>query len=136
MSLVLIHNPDMGRGVVYKIARVVYAETGGASLPVVEALTSMISNMHKKSERDWDDIISDETIFNVLDKSHPRNQLLAVPVDNRGFQMCLRVAMRMMRGGLDDTTHGAVMFHHDDEMPGWAMARGYIADIDGLLFYR
>jgi len=27
------------------------------------------------------------------------------------------------------------MFHHANTMPDWAVARGYVADIDNLLFY-
>ena len=44
MQLTLIKNPDETKGLAYKIARVVYAETQAASLRVVEALTSMIQN--------------------------------------------------------------------------------------------
>ena len=55
--------------------------------------------------------------------------------NNRALQMCVRVVARMMHGSLPDRCFGAIRFHHTDEMPDWATSRGYIADVDGLLFY-
>ncbi len=136
MNLRLIENPDAGRGIAYSVARVVYAETSGASLRVVEALMSMIKNNAHKNNRDISDVISDHDLFRVLCPENVRHDALYIPADNRRFQMCVRVATRMLRGGLADTTHGATVFHHADEMPAWATARGYVADIDGILFYK
>lgn len=135
MQLTLIKNPDETKGLAYKIARVVYAETQAASLRVVEALTSMIQNRVFAFGHTPEQIVSDAQLFDVLNKSSPRHHLMQVTPDNRGFQMCLRVATRMMRGGLGDCCWGATCFHRDGIVPGWATSRGYIADIDGLLFY-
>ena len=38
MQLTLIRNPDDKQSVIYKLSRIVYAETGAISLPVVEAM--------------------------------------------------------------------------------------------------
>ncbi len=133
--MIVINNPDETQRTIYKIARVVYAETSGTSLRATEALTSMIKNASKKLSRSIMDVISDPEIFDSLNKNSPRHKLLDVNADNRGLQMCVRVAHRMMHGGLPDCCYGATRFHHDDIIPAWAMARGYIADIDGLLFY-
>ncbi len=135
MQLTLIENPDDAIRIEYKIARVVNAETGASSLSVVEALTSMIANYARTSMRAFSDIMDDAEIFDVLNHDSPRHELLMTNPNNRGFQMCLRVATRMMRGNLPDCCCGATRFHHADHMPAWAVARGYIADIDGLLFY-
>lgn len=135
MNFALINNTDMSAGLAYKIARIVYAQTAASSLVAVEALTSMIKNLSAASGVSVVDIISDETIFDALSDSSPRHVRTTVFPTDRGFQMCLRVAKRMLRGGLPDGCYGATRFHHSDTMPEWARARGYIADIDGMLFY-
>ncbi len=135
MNFALIHNTDMSAGMAYKIARVVYAESGAQSLCGVEALTSMIKNLSDASGRCFSDLISDKMIFAALSEKSCRHERMYVQPTNRGFQMCLRVAKRMLRGGLKDSCYGAQRFHHADVMPDWARARGYIADIDGMLFY-
>lgn len=127
MQLTLIKNPDDKLGAAYKIARAVYTETKASSLPAVEALTSMIQNSARASNCDCVDIINNRQIFD--------SPISDVAPSNRGFQMCLRVAQRMLGGGLADCCFGATRFHHADVIPGWATARGYIADVDGLLFY-
>lgn len=135
MNLTLIHNTDMSAGLSYKIARLVYAQTGATSLPGVEALTSMIKNLSDVSGVSIANIISDKTIFDALSDVSPRHSRMQVVPTNSGFQMCLRVAKRMLRNGLPDCCYGATRFHHSDTMPEWARARGYITDIDGMLFY-
>lgn len=135
MQMTLIKNTDETATMAYKIARVVYAETGATSLAGVEALTSMIKNLSEKSGVEVEAIIADKDIFQSLKQSSPKNERLGVRADNRAFQMCVRVASRMLAGGLSDACYGATKFHSVDVMPGWAVARGYIADIDGMLFY-
>ena len=136
MQLEIIHNPDESQIVLYKTARVIYAETYPTTLPSVEAIASMIRNIMTQTNRDLIDVISDETIFDSLNANSPRHKYIDVDIkNNRAFQMCLRVVERMVHGGLADTCFGATRFHRADEMPDWARARGYIADIDGLLFY-
>lgn len=136
MQLELIRNPDESQIEIYKIARVVYAETYMPTLSAVEALASMIKNITIKSNRNVMDVISDENIFGSIKTDSPRHKYLSVDANNRAFQMCVRVVGRMMRGNLDDACFGATRFHRADEMPDWAVARGYIADVDGLLFYN
>ncbi len=135
MHLTLIKNTDMEQGMSYKVARLVYAETSASSLAVVEALTSMIANLVSASGTDISVLISDADLFESLNPKSPNHTKLSVPVNTSSFQMCLRVAQRMLRGTLGDHCFGAIKFHHADRMPAWAIARGYIADIDGLLFY-
>ncbi len=135
MQLELIKNPDASQGAAYKIARVVYAETGATSLSVTEAFTSMIANISRATGIAPDVIINDATLFPSLCPDNARHKLLGVAPDSRAFQMCLRVARRMLRGNLGDSCFGATRFHRTDEMPQWAMSRGYIADVDGILFY-
>lgn len=135
MHLTVLCNPDKSQMVLYKIARVVYAETGASSLRAVEALTSMIANASRVNSIDPGDIASDENMFAVLKKDSVRHGCLTVDANNRGFQMCLRVVKKMLNGNLPDTCFGATRFHRDDEIPDWARARGYIAEIDNLLFY-
>lgn len=127
MQLTLIKNPDENLGAAYKIARAVYAETNASSLPVVEALTSMIQNAARAYGCACADIVRDKDSFHA--------PVPDVAASNRGFKMCVRVAQRMLNGALPDCCRGATRFHHADVMPGWATSRGYIADVDGLLFY-
>lgn len=135
MQLTLIKNPDESLRPIYEIARVVYAQTNASSLAMVEALASMIANNARKTNRSVIDVARDAEIFDALNDSSALNQRLVVPTNNRGFQMCLRVVSRMMRGNLPDCCRGATRFHVSTQMPDWALARGYIADVDGLLFY-
>lgn len=135
MHLRLIKNPDESKKIVYDIARVIYAETNAKSLPVVEALASMIKNISVAYKNSFNEIISNENIFTSLKRDSKNHSLLKVDSCNRGFQMCLRVVKRMMNDELVDTCYGATKFHRADEMPAWAVARGYIADVDGFLFY-
>lgn len=135
MQMTLIKNTDMSVTQAYKIARVVYAQTGATSLLGVEALTAMIKNLSDKSGRSIENIITDKDIFDVLNENSPNHYRINVPANNHAFQMCVRVASRMLAGGLTDMTFGATKFHHADTIPQWAIARGYIADIDGMLFY-
>lgn len=127
--------PDDENTDVYKIARAVYAETGASSLRAVQAMCAMIANVAIRTGRSAVDVACDANVIPAQAVSSPRHDGLNAPVASRGFQMCLRVARRMLCGGLDDVTHGATCFHHDDELPDWAVARGYIAEIDGMLFY-
>lgn len=135
MNLDLIKAQSETMTLAYRIAHIVYAETHARSLRVVEALTSMISNYAKKNNRNVCDVISDETIFESLNKNSPRHQDLKTNSNSREFQMCVRVAIRMLHGNLPDLCYGATMFHRVELLPNWALARGYIADIDGILFY-
>ena len=128
MQLTLIKNTDTSATLAYRIARTVHEQTGASSLQVVEAMTSMIKNIADKYQRDILDVISDKTLF-------PNIKTDCVPASSRSFQMCVRVAQRMLCGGLQDVCCGATRFHHADIIPDWAIARGYIADIDGILFY-
>lgn len=136
MHLEVICNPDERQKEIYTIARVIYAETYMPTLASVEALASLIKNITKQSNRNAIEIINDASIFNSLNPESNRHKYLEVDADNRVFQMCVRVVKRMMNNSWVDKCFGATRFHRVDEMPDWAVARGYIADIDGLLFYN
>ncbi len=135
MQLTVIHQTDENKKIIYKIARVVYAETKAKSLRAVEALTSMIQNLATTSGFSFEQIISDNKLFESLNKTSTNNSFMNVKPTNKGFQMCLRVATRMIQGSLPDCCYGATKFHRDEILPDWATSIGYIADIDGLLFY-
>ena len=137
MQMELIKNPDESKIAIYKAARVIYAETfPSITLPAVEALASMIGNIITQPNRDLIDVVSDKNIFDASDDDSPRHKYIKTDAkNNRALEMCVRVVERMMRGGLVDVCFGATRFHHADEMPDWATSRGYIADVDGLLFY-
>lgn len=135
MHLTLIKNPDESKIILYKIARVVYAETSASSLAVVEALASMIANLCLASKRELVDIINDNKIFESLNSDSRKHKDLLADASQRDFQMCLRVVTRMLNSDLPDMCNGATRFHRSELLPEWAVSRGYIAEIDGLLFY-
>jgi hypothetical protein len=135
MQLVLIKNPDDTQIIAYKLARIVFAETKADSLQVVEAMASMIYNIHIKYNKSFEDIANDENIFEVLNEKSLRHHFMNVDANNRKFQMCVRVIKTMMHGNLKDTVFGATKFHHSDVMPQWAIARGYISECEDILFY-
>ena len=135
MQITLIKSNDATATLAYRIARTVYAQSGAKSLLGVQALTSMIKNISDKSGRQISDIVCDEKIFPVLSSAHPNHERLKDNADTRAMQMCVRVATRMLKGVLDDYCYGATIFHPSDTLPSWATCRGYIADIDDMLFY-
>lgn len=135
MHIRLIKNTDTSETLAYQIARIVFAETGASSLLGVEALTSMIKNLSNATCMSFTDIIKDKSLFESLNVESVRHARLREPANSRRFQMCVRVVHRMLSGGLDDKCYGAVRFHHADCIPSWATSRGYIADIDNMLFY-
>ena len=95
----------------------------------------MIANAARAADCRAVDIVRNAQIFTSRDKASPNNHLWGVFADNAGFQMCLRVAQKMLNGGLGDLCCGATRFHNDTCIPEWAMSRGYISEVDGLLFY-
>jgi len=135
MQLTLIKHQNDFPADVYKIARVVYAETCAQSLRVVEALATMISNGARTSGLSELDFVMKSGLFECLDKKSERHDLLRVNADARTFQMCLRVVDKMLKHNLDDCCFGATKFHRTELNPSWSIARGYILDLDGLLFY-
>lgn len=135
MQLTVIENNDDSKIILYKLARIVYAETLAKSLPFVEAMSSMIYNIHTKYDKSFEEIANDDKTFESLKENSNRHEYLNVDANNRHFQMCLRVVQTMMHGNLPDKVFGATMFHHSDVMPDWAVARGYIAEFDDVLFY-
>ncbi len=135
MQLEVITNPDNSKKLLYKLARIVYAETSAKSLRVVEALVSMIQNYMNTYSCDLESMVSNSELFDSLNPKSSHYQALSVDANCRSFEMCLRIVTRMIHGNLPDMCFGATRFHREGMMPDWATARGYIADIDGLLFY-
>ena len=135
MHLVLIKNPDETKSDIYKIARVIYAQTGAVSLRAVEALASMIANNARANHCACIDVVSDANLFSVVNPASSNHERMYVDASDSRLQMCVRTVTRMMHGLLPDACYGATLFHMADDLPDWAMARGYIADIDGMLFY-
>ena len=135
MQLEIIEANNETMTLAYAIARIVYAETLAKSLRVVEAITSMIANRANKNSTSFAQIISDKNLFESLNTESTRHEYLRVDAKRKDFQMCLRVALRMLHGNLRDMCRGATLFHREELLPEWAIARGYVADIDGILFY-
>ena len=84
MYLNRIKNPDESKIILYKIARIVYAETGGSSLAAIEALTSMIATVCKKTHQDVADIITDKNRFESLNENSVRHKDLLVDNTTKG----------------------------------------------------
>ena len=135
MHLTLITNNDDSQKVSYKLARIIFAETDALSLQIVEAMASMINNIHIKYDKSFESISKDSDLFECLNEKSSHNKNLDVPANDRKFQMCLRVVQTMMRGNLQDTVFGATKFHHANIIPQWAMSRGYISECEDILFY-
>ena len=121
---------------VYKIARVIYAETCAQSLRVVEALATMIANGARLNNQSELDFVMSSGLFECLDKKSSHHYLLKPDTNSRTFQMCLRVTDKMLKHHLDDCCFGATKFHRTEFNPSWAYGRGYILELDGIFFYR
>ena len=140
-QLTVITNDDDAKIALYRMARIVYAETRAQSLRSVEALAAMTVNLCEKTGRTLQDVVKDESVFESLSKNSARHKDLLVDSSRADFQMCLRVVRRTLSGrrGADgrspDLVCGATCFHREENLPEWAAAKGYIAQVDGLLFY-
>ena len=135
MQLKLITNSDDTQSVPYKLARIIFAETDAKTLSVVEAMASMIYNIHIKYGKSFEAISKDFNLFECLNLKSSRNQNLNVDPNTKKFQMCLRAVKTMMHGNLPDSVFGATKFHHANIIPQWAMSRGYISECEDILFY-
>lgn len=135
MYLSVICNPDEKSKEKYEIARTIYAETGAVSLRLVEAFASMIANAARACGVSEIEIVRDAKKFQSRNTASPHHVRWNVPANSSAFQMCLRVTNQMLKRTLPDSCCGATRFHHEEELPDWAVALGYIADIDGILFY-
>lgn len=135
MQLTLFTNNNDMQIVSYKLARIVFAETNAISLPIVEAMASMIYNIHTKYDKSFESIAKDTDIFDCLNPESNRHEYLNVDANDKKFQMCLRVIQTMLHGNLKDTVFGATKFHRADVIPDWAMSRGYISECEDILFY-
>lgn len=135
MQLIMIKNQNDFKRDVYKIARVIYAETAAQSLRVVEALAAMIANGAQKSNQSEIDFVMNSGLFESLNKKSLHHDLMRVNPNARTFQMCLRVTDKMLKHNLPDCCFGATKFHRTEFNPDWSIARGYILEMDGLLFY-
>ena len=135
MQMEIIEAHDETTTLAYAVARIVYSETLAKSLRVVEALTSMIFNAANHDIKNIKRVISNSQMFESLKNESTRHEFLSVDASRHDFQMCLRVAKTMLHGNLPDMCCRATMFHRVEFLPSWAVARGYICDIDGILFY-
>ena len=135
MQLTMIKHQNDFPADVYKIARVIYAETCAQSLRVVEALASMIANGARATNQSEIDFVKNSGLFECLNKKSTHHDLLRINPNVRTFQMCLRVTDKMLKHNLDDCCFGATKFHRTEFNPSWAIARGYILEMDGLFFY-
>ena len=115
----------------HRLARCIYAETLGSSLPAIESLCVMVMN----TGRAFAEIAEDESVFESLDKKSVRNKHLLVDYNDAGFQLCLRTVKKMQKSLLADKIFGATKFHRADGNPEWANSIGSVAEIDGLFFY-
>ncbi len=129
MQLELVNVSTEITSLAHSVANVVYSETAAKSLRIVEAMCSMIYNAAGHKIGNIHHIISDTSLFQSA------NSDSNIDINCRGYQMCLRVAKQMLRGHLPDSCNHATKFHRGDVIPDWAVARGYIADIDDFLFY-
>ncbi|MCL2629511.1 MAG: cell wall hydrolase [Alphaproteobacteria bacterium] len=126
-------NQDLSRRTLYRLARIIYAETH-AVLPDAEALASMIANLRRANSA-LEDISEDADLFECLNKKSERHADLLIRYDSRELQMCLRTLSRALSGVLKDSTRGAVRFHRAQLLPDWATSVGSVSEIGNLHFY-
>lgn len=120
---------------VYNIARVIFAETCGQSLRVVEAMASLIANGARANNQTEYDFVMKSGLFESLNPKSTHHDLLNTDSHARTLQMCLRVTDKMLKHNLPDSCFGATKFHRTEFNPSWSIARGYILELDGILFY-
>jgi hypothetical protein len=135
-QLSVIENEDLSKRALYKLARIIYAETHCETLSEVEALATMIANIVKDTNRTPEDIAEDKTIFECLNTNSARHSDLLIRYDAPALQMCVRTMSRALNGLISAPIRGAIRFHRAELLPDWAIAEGTVAEIHNLHFYR
>ncbi len=116
------------------LAFTIYHESYGLSLILKEAIACTIANRIKNSNhanKTIDSICLDENFYQKL-----KNKLPGTTITNPEFAICSRLAGKVLRGILKDTTFGSTFYHHEDEFPELAEGKGYQTQIKQYLFYK
>ncbi|MDR0319123.1 MAG: cell wall hydrolase [Rickettsiales bacterium] len=133
--LTVIENTDLPRRALFRMARLIYAETRAASLAEIEALASMVANL-VRAGRSLEDMAEDKRLFECLNKSSARHADLLLRHDSAAMQICVRTLARALTGVLADQTRGAARFHRAENLPDWATGVGSVCEIGNLHFYK
>ncbi len=126
------------------LAKTLYGEARSEGLAGIEAVANVILNRVKHAKQCgffwWGNTIKEVCLkpfqfscWNNGDKNRP-----LLDRDLSGdviFGVCLRVAVRAIKGLLPDTTKGATHYHTKSVHPKWAHALVPCAEIGQHLFY-
>ena len=123
------------------MALTLYGEAGQDGLPVQEALACLIMNRVKyaKTHRQtWWGTTPEQVCLCPFQFSCWQRQDMWVPqaLKERIYQSCLRTASRALKGFIQDSTHGATLYHDKNEDARWAMSLAPVAQVGRFLFYR
>ncbi len=126
------------------LARTIYGEARGETVRGKEAVAAVVVNRVRRSrQRDgywWGDDIAQVCLkpwqFSCWNPDDPNlSRIIAVGIENRTFQSCIRIARRAATGALTDPTGGATHYHGRAANPPWARGKAPCAEIGRHLFY-
>lgn len=127
------------------LARTLWGEARGESLPGIEAVANVILNRVKVAQQrngfwwgnDITSVCRKPYQFSCWNKSDPNYlKLVHVTADDRAFAMCQRIARRAINNVLVDNTDGATHYHADSITASWATGRVPTTIIGHHIFYR
>lgn len=126
------------------LAKTIYGETTTPSVSNAESIANVILNRVKYAKSNvghwWGNCVSEVCLkpmqFKCWDIQHPNHEKLAhIRQSDPFFTVCRRIAVRAIKGLLNDNTKGATCYHDKNCHPQWAYAAVPCADIGGKLFY-
>lgn len=126
------------------LAKTIYGEARGESLSGMEAVANVIMNRVKHAQNIgsywWGKTVKEVCLkpfqFSCWNASDPNAAILKKELNKDDvFQICTRVAIRAIRGLLQDNTKGATHYHSKSVHPKWAHTAVPCAQIGNHLFY-
>lgn len=126
------------------LAKTIYGEARGESLSGMEAVANVVMNRVRHAQKIgsywWGKTIKEVCLkpfqFSCWNPSDVNAALLKKDLSNDTvFQICTRIAIRAVRGLLQDNTKGATHYHTKSINPHWAHAAVPCAQIGNHLFY-
>ena len=122
------------------LAKTIYGEADHHNLSEMEAIANVVLNRERLAQNGindwWGNTISQICLkpaqFACWQATSDNKEIKS---DNTIYQICHRIAVRAVKGLLQDNTNGGLYYHNIDEHPKWAYAGVPCAKIGRLLFY-
>lgn len=135
----------MSKNEIEVLARTIYGEARGESIPGQEAIASVVLNRVAKAQKYgsfwWGNTIAEVcqkpwqfSCWNARDPNLP--VIKAVDDSDPAFATCKRISLRAIAGLLADRTNGATHYHTKRLRPKWSIGKIPCAELGSHFFYN